>query len=64
MLTIIERRNADLKGSVKVGGKVGGAPEDSLPVKDVVVDKDFSYPYMPFEVGDAKLAMPECIMLE
>lgn len=32
---------------IKVEGKVGGRLEDSMLVKGVVVDKDFSHPQMP-----------------
>lgn len=32
---------------IKVEGKVGGRIEDSILVKGVVVDKDFSHPQMP-----------------
>ena len=34
--------------------------EDSLLVKGVIVDKDFSHPQMPDEVRDAKLAILTC----
>ncbi|MDI1489773.1 MAG: T-complex protein 1 subunit epsilon [Ramalina farinacea] len=45
---------------IKVDGKVGGALEDSLLVKGVIVDKDFSHPQMPDEVRNAKLAILTC----
>lgn len=32
---------------IKIEGKVGGRLEDSMLVKGVVVDKDFSHPQMP-----------------
>lgn len=32
---------------IKVEGKVGGKLEDTMLVKGVVVDKDFSHPQMP-----------------
>ena len=32
---------------IKVEGKVGGKMEDSMLVKGVIVDKDFSHPQMP-----------------
>ena len=32
---------------IKVEGKVGGKLEDSMLVKGVVLDKDFSHPQMP-----------------
>ena len=45
---------------IKVDGKVGGSLEDTLLVKGVIVDKDFSHPQMPDEVRDAKLAILTC----
>merc|ERR1711977_129814 len=45
---------------IKVDGKVGGALEDSILVKGVIIDKDFSHPQMPSEVKDAKLAILTC----
>ncbi|KAF2713952.1 hypothetical protein K504DRAFT_151407 [Pleomassaria siparia CBS 279.74] len=45
---------------IKVDGKVGGALEDTLLVKGVIIDKDFSHPQMPTEVRDAKLAILTC----
>lgn len=32
---------------IKVEGKVGGRLEDTILVKGVIVDKDFSHPQMP-----------------
>lgn len=32
---------------IKIQGKVGGRIEDTLLVKGVIVDKDFSHPQMP-----------------
>lgn len=57
---------ADLKRSdvdfelIKVEGKVGGQMEDSMLVRGVVVDKDFSHPQMPKMVKDAKMAILTC----
>lgn len=45
---------------IKVDGKVGGSLEDTLLVKGVIIDKDFSHPQMPSEVKDAKLAILTC----
>merc|ERR1712024_129908 len=42
---------------IKVEAKVGGQMEDSMLVKGVVVDKDFSHPQMPKELKDVKLAI-------
>lgn len=55
----LERKDVDFE-LIKVDGKVGGALEDSLLVKGVIVDKDFSHPQMPSEVKDAKLAILTC----
>ena len=41
-----ERKDVDFE-LIKVEGKVGGKMEDSLLVKGVIVDKDFSHPQMP-----------------
>merc|ERR1712055_287558 len=45
---------------IKVEGKVGGQMEDSMLVKGVIVDKDFSHPQMPKELKDVKLAILTC----
>lgn len=54
-----ERKDVDFE-LIKVDGKVGGSLEDSMLVKGVIVDKDFSHPQMPDEVRDAKLAILTC----
>ena len=41
-----ERKDVDFE-MVKVDAKVGGKLEDTVLVKGVVVDKDFSHPQMP-----------------
>lgn len=55
----LERKDVDFE-LIKVDGKAGGSIEDSLLVKGVIVDKDFSHPQMPDEVRDAKLAILTC----
>ncbi|CAI4219949.1 unnamed protein product [Parascedosporium putredinis] len=55
----LERKDVDFE-LIKVDGKVGGSLEDSLLVKGVIVDKDFSHPQMPSEVKDAKIAILTC----
>ncbi|KAL5110749.1 T-complex protein 1 subunit epsilon [Taenia crassiceps] len=55
----IKRKDVDFE-LIKVEGKVGGRLEDSILVKGVVVDKDFSHPQMPKKVADAKLAILTC----
>lgn len=55
----LERKDVDFE-LIKVDGKVGGSLEDTILVKGVIVDKDFSHPQMPDEVKDAKLAILTC----
>lgn len=45
---------------IKVEGKTGGKLEDTLLVKGVIVDKNFSHPQMPTELRDVKLAILTC----
>lgn len=55
----LERKDVDFE-LIKVDGKVGGSLEDTLLVKGVIIDKDFSHPQMPSEVRDAKIAILTC----
>ena len=55
----LSRKDVDFE-LIKVDGKVGGSLEDTMLVKGVIVDKDFSHPQMPSEVKDAKLAILTC----
>jgi T-complex protein 1 subunit epsilon len=55
----LERKDVDFE-LIKVDGKAGGSLEDTMLVKGVVVDKDFSHPQMPSEVHDAKIAILTC----
>lgn len=55
----LERRDVDFE-LIKVEGKVGGKMEDTMLVKGVIVDKDFSHPQMPKVVNDAKMAILTC----
>ncbi|KAK3295155.1 chaperonin Cpn60/TCP-1 family [Chaetomium fimeti] len=55
----LERKDVDFE-LIKVDGKMGGALEDTILVKGVIVDKDFSHPQMPSEVRDAKIAILTC----
>lgn len=55
----MERKDVDFE-LIKVEGKVGGKLEDTVLVKGVVVDKDFSHPQMPKSVKDAKIAILTC----
>jgi len=45
---------------IKVEAKVGGKMEDSMLVKGVIVDKEFSHPQMPKVLKDVKLAILTC----
>ncbi len=42
----VERKDVNFE-LIKVEGKVGGKMEDSMLVKGVIVDKEFSHPQMP-----------------
>jgi T-complex protein 1 subunit epsilon len=55
----LERKDVDFE-LIKVDGKVGGSLEDTVLVKGVIIDKDFSHPQMPSEVRDAKIAILTC----
>lgn len=55
----LERKDVDFE-LIKVEGKVGGKMEESMLVKGVVVDKDFSHPQMPKVVKDAKMVILTC----
>merc|ERR1711988_1978674 len=54
-----ERKDVNFE-LIKVEAKVGGRMEDSVLVRGVVVDKDFSHPQMPKELKDVKLAILTC----
>ncbi|XP_046593619.1 T-complex protein 1 subunit epsilon-like isoform X3 [Neodiprion lecontei] len=45
---------------IKLEGKVGGRLEDTMLVRGVVVDKDFSHPQMPKRLENVKLAILTC----
>lgn len=55
----LDRKDVDFE-LIKVESKVGGKLEDTMLVKGVVVDKDFSHPQMPKVVKNAKLAILTC----
>jgi len=55
----MEKRDVNFE-LIKVDGKVGGRLEDTMLVKGVVVDKDFSHPQMPKVLKDVKLAILTC----
>merc|ERR1712073_169752 len=54
-----ERKDVNFE-LIKVEAEVGGQMEDSMLVRGVVVDKDFSHPLMPKELKDVKLAILTC----
>merc|ERR1712173_474507 len=45
---------------IKVEAKVGGKVEDSMLVKGVIVDKEFSHPQMPKVLKDVNIAILTC----
>ncbi|VDP18139.1 unnamed protein product [Soboliphyme baturini] len=45
---------------IKIEGKVGGTLEDTVLVKGVIIDKDFSHSQMPKEIRNAKIAIFTC----
>lgn len=55
----MERKDVDFE-LIKMEGKVGGKLEDTMLVKGVIVDKDFSHPQMPKVVKDARMAILTC----
>merc|ERR1711881_438878 len=55
----IERKDVNFE-LIKVEAKVGGRMEDSMLVKGVIVDKEFSHPQMPKVLKDVKLAILTC----
>jgi T-complex protein 1 subunit epsilon len=55
----LQRKDVDFE-LIKVEGKAGGRLEDTVLVKGVIVDKDFSHPQMPKELRDVKLAILTC----
>ncbi|KAF4522648.1 hypothetical protein B566_EDAN011047 [Ephemera danica] len=55
----MEKRDVNFE-LIKMEGKVGGQLEDTMLVKGVVIDKDFSHPQMPKVLKDVKLAILTC----
>jgi T-complex protein 1 subunit epsilon len=61
VLTVADLEKRDVNFElIKVQDKVGGRIEDTMLVKGVIVDKDFSHPQMPKELKDVKLAILTC----
>jgi len=55
----MERKDVNFE-LIKVEGKVGGKLEDTMLVKGVIIDKDFSHPQMPKQLKDVKMAILTC----
>lgn len=55
----LERKDVSFE-LIKIEGKTGGKLEDTLLVKGVIVDKNFSHPQMPTELRNVKLAILTC----
>merc|ERR1719340_551921 len=61
VLTVADIETRDVNFElIKVEAKVGGKMEDSMLVKGVIVDKEFSHPQMPKVLKDVKLAILTC----
>lgn len=54
-----ERKDVDFE-FIKVDGKVGGELSDSMLVRGVLIDKEFSHPQMPKSVENARIAVLTC----
>ncbi|XP_064397819.1 T-complex protein 1 subunit epsilon-like [Halichondria panicea] len=55
----LERKDVDFE-LIKMEGKVGGKLEDTMLVRGVVIDKDFSHSQMPKLIRNAKIAILTC----
>jgi len=55
----LERKDVNFE-LIKVLGKEGGTMEESMLIKGVLVDKDFSHPQMPKVLKDVKVAILTC----
>lgn len=55
----LERRDVNFE-LIKIEGKTGGKLEDTMLVKGVIIDKDFSHPQMPKVLKDVKLCVLTC----
>jgi T-complex protein 1 subunit epsilon len=55
----LERRDVNFE-LIKLQSKVGGRLEDTVMVKGIVLDKDFSHPQMAKELKDPKIAILTC----
>jgi len=55
----LEKRDVNFE-LIKVEGKTGGRIEDTMLVKGVIIDKDFSHPQMPKTLKDVSIAILTC----
>lgn len=55
----MKRKDVDFE-LIKIVTKPGGQLEDTMLVKGVIVDKDFSHPQMPKKLEDVKIAILTC----
>jgi len=53
------RKDVDFE-LIKIEGKQGGRLEDTMLVKGVIIDKDFSHPQMPKVLKDVRMAILTC----
>merc|ERR1711899_403682 len=61
ILSVADLENKDVNFElIKISSKTGGELEESVLIKGVLVDKDFSHPQMPKVVKDAKVAILTC----
>jgi T-complex protein 1 subunit epsilon len=61
VLSVADLEHRDVNfDMIKVEGKVGGKLEDTMLIRGIIVDKDFSHPQMPKLVKDAKMAILTC----
>jgi len=55
----LERKDVNFE-LIKMEGRTGGKLEDTMLVKGVIIDKDFSHSQMPKQLKDVKLAVLTC----
>lgn len=61
VLSVVDLERKDVSFDlIKIEGKTGGKLEDSILVKGVIIDKNFSHPQMPTELRDVKIAILTC----
>lgn len=61
VLAVADLEHSDVNFDlIKVEGKVGGKLEDTMMIRGIIVDKDFSHPQMPKVVKDVKMAILTC----